>query len=197
MHPENFPVIMLASGSPRRKELLEMAGFRLRVQLSGQAVSEEPKLHWSVQDTAAYLAQRKGSAACSLLHEDEVLLAADSVVIVDNTILGKPANKGEAISMILQLSNRVHSVTTGVYMVYRNMEVCFSDTTYVKVAPVTEAEAHFYVTNYRPMDKAGSYGIQEWFGLCKVQSIEGSYSNVVGLPVERVYHQMAQWYKEF
>jgi len=190
MEPIIQRTIFLASGSPRRRELLEMAGFKVRVQLPEHPADEIVLPEWPLHEVAENLAFLKGQAALHLRKSDEILLTADSIVLNDGKILGKPANEAEAIEMILSMSNRLHRVITGVFIQHDSGYSLFSDITEVEVGRITKEEALYYVRNFKPYDKAGSYGIQEWFGLCKVKSIKGSYSNVVGLPVYRVYEEL-------
>ena len=190
MEPINQRTILLASGSPRRKELLEMAGLKVRVQLPENPAEEIILPEWPVLDVAEHLAVLKGQAALHLRKSNEVLLTADSIVLNDHQILGKPQNRAEAMEMLLSMSNRMHQVITGVYMASEAGEIHFSETTEVEVGRISEAEAAFYIENYKPYDKAGGYGIQEWFGLCRIKKINGNYPNVVGLPVYRVYEEL-------
>ena len=178
--------ILLASQSPRRSQLLEQAGLPFVIRAN--EVEETYPDTLPVEEVPVYLARKKARAARAYLETDrDVVLAADSVVILDGEIFGKPEDAAAARAMLGRLSGREHRVITGVCLLTREQDVAFGDLTTVKFAPLTEAEIAYYVERYRPFDKAGSYAIQEWIGLCKIEKIEGTYANVMGLPVERVW----------
>lgn len=187
---ENYRII-LASKSPRRRQLLEEAGLPFEVKTL--EVEENYPEDLAVEDVAVYLAQKKARASSAFLQsEQEVILAADSVVILDGVIYGKPEDEAEAHAMLRKLSGREHQVITGVCLLTQHQEISFGDLTKVKFAPLSEADIHYYVSKFQPFDKAGSYAIQEWIGLCKVEKIEGTYANVMGLPVERVWKALQE-----
>lgn len=177
--------ILLASNSPRRLSLLEAMGLDVRVQKV--EVSEDYPFHMGPEQVAPHLAERKAHAAQPFRNQGEIILGGDSVVIIDGNILEKPGNRAEAVDMLKQLSAKKHQVITGICLSSRDKHVVFSDVTEVSFEPFYEDEISFYVDNYRPYDKAGSYGIQEWIGHCKVSKIEGSYTNVMGLPTTKTY----------
>ena len=178
--------LILASKSPRRSQLLSQAGIPFRIQT--QEVEENYPDDMPVEQVPVYLAQKKANAARSFLKEDhEIILAADSVVILDGKIYGKPTDRADAHRILSELSGREHQVITGVCLITKHKEVAFGDLTKVKFAALSEAEIAYYVDHYKPFDKAGSYAIQEWIGLCKIEKIDGTYANVMGLPVERVW----------
>ena len=183
--------ILLASQSPRRRQLLEAAGFTVTVRVA--AVEEDFPPGMPAEEVAAYLAEKKAEAARSFLNEGAVLLAADSIVVLDGVIFGKPADADEARRILLRLSGRTHEVITGVCLLRAGKKRVFSVSTQVSMAPLDEAEIDYYIRRDRPFDKAGAYAIQEWIGLCKIEQIEGNYSNVVGLPVERVYRELQEF----
>lgn len=183
--------ILLASQSPRRRQLLEAAGFSVTVRVA--AVEEDFPPGMPAEEVAAYLAEKKAEAARSFLNEGAVLLAADSIVVLDGVIFGKPADADEARRILLRLSGRTHEVITGVCLLRAGKKRVFSVSTQVSMAPLDEAEIDYYIRRDRPFDKAGAYAIQEWIGLCKIERIEGNYSNVVGLPVERVYRELQEF----
>ncbi|MCB0622021.1 MAG: septum formation protein Maf [Saprospiraceae bacterium] len=183
--------ILLASQSPRRRQLLEAAGFTVTVRVA--AVEEDFPPGMPAEEVAAYLAEKKAEAARSFLNEGAVLLAADSIVVLDGVIFGKPADADEARRILLRLSGRTHEVITGVCLLRAGKKRVFSVSTQVSMAPLDEAEIDYYIRRDRPFDKAGAYAIQEWIGLCKIERIEGNYSNVVGLPVERVYRELQEF----
>ena len=181
--------LILASKSPRRSQLLSQAGIPFRIQT--QEVEENYPDDMPVEQVPVYLAQKKAKAARSFLQEDhEIILAADSVVILDGKIYGKPTDRADAQRILGELSGREHQVITGVCLITKHQELAFGDVTKVKFARLSEAEIAYYVDNYKPFDKAGSYAIQEWIGLCKIEKIEGTYANVMGLPVERVWRAL-------
>lgn len=189
----NHPTLFLASKSPRRQELLKAAGIQFK--LINVDVEENHPADMEVEDIPLYLARKKAEAAIPLVEKEELILAADSVVILDNCIYGKPANAAEAEDMISALAGRHHLVITGVFIGNHFKGVGFSDYTSVWIEPMTSEEIAYYVTNAPPLDKAGSYGIQDWIGWAKVSRIEGSYANVMGLPVHKVYEALNNWYK--
>ena len=178
--------LILASKSPRRSQLLSQAGLPFRVQT--QDVEEDYPDDMPVDHVPVFLAQKKARAARThLQQENEIILAADSVVILDDIIYGKPTDAADAHRILRELSGREHRVITGVCLIYHDQEIAFGDTTKVKFAELSDEEIQYYIANYEPFDKAGSYAIQEWIGLCKIEKIEGTYANVMGLPVERVW----------
>lgn len=190
---ENYQII-LASKSPRRRQLLEEAG--LPFQVKTLEVEENYPDDLAVEEVPVYLAKKKARASQALLQSDnDVILAADSVVILDGVIYGKPADEAEAHAMLAKLSGQEHQVITGVCLLTKDQEIAFGDLTKVKFAPLSKADIDYYVSNFKPFDKAGSYAIQEWIGLCKIEKIEGTYANVMGLPVERVWKALQELFK--
>ncbi len=183
--------LLLASGSPRRKELLQQAGFNFRVAITH--ADEELPLALPVYEAAEFLAIRKGNAARALANSDEIILAADSVVILDNEILDKPQTHEEAVSHLTRLAGKTHDVITGICLIYQDLIWSDSARTAVRFAHLSEQEALWYIDHGHPFDKAGGYGIQEWIGLCKIDQIEGTYPNVLGLPVHLVYDALQQF----
>lgn len=193
MLPEH-PPIYLASKSPRRQDLLRSAG--IHYQLIDIDVAEDYPEEMEVEDVPLFLARKKAEAAIPLIPQDSLVLAADSIVIVDNRVFGKPANETEAFDMISHLAGRHHLVITGVFIGNNTRGVGFSDYTSVWLSPMSVAEIDYYVKTFPPLDKAGAYGIQDWIGWAKVARIEGSYANVMGLPVHKVYDTLAAWNEE-
>lgn len=177
--------IILASNSPRRKELL--AGLELAFEVRTMSGIDE-----SYPDTCMgeqipiYISRTKAKAYLPTLADDELLITADTIVLLDGHVLGKPADRNEAIHMLRQLSGRTHDVITGVTLTTKSRSHSFASTTHVEFAQLADADIVHYVDYYRPFDKAGAYGIQEWIGYIGVKSIEGSYFNVMGLPVQRL-----------
>lgn len=187
---ENYRII-LASKSPRRSQLLEQAGLPFVIQ--AQEVEETYPNTMPVEEVPVFLSRKKAQAARHFLQkENDVILAADSVVILNGKIYGKPTDRADAKAMLSVLSGEEHQVITGVCLLTKQEEISFGDLTKVKFAPLSTAEIEYYVDNYQPFDKAGSYAIQEWIGLCKIEKIEGTYANVMGLPVERVWKALQE-----
>ena len=193
MLPEHPPVY-LASKSPRRQDLLRSAGIHF--QLIDIDVAEDYPEEMEVEDVPLFLARKKAEAAIPLIPQDSLVLAADSIVIVDNRVFGKPANETEAFDMISQLAGRHHLVITGVFIGNTFRGIGFSDYISVWLSTMSVAEIDYYVKTFPPLDKAGAYGIQDWIGWAKISRIEGSYANVMGLPVHKVYDTLATWNDE-
>ncbi len=185
------PPLFLASKSPRRQELLSLAGIEF--SLIDVDVEEIHPVDMDIEDVPEYLARLKAEAAMPLLKNDELVIAADSVVILHDRIYGKPASEEEAIEMISALAGKHHLVITGVFIGNHSRGEGFSDFTSVWLDPMTTEEITYYIRTCSPMDKAGSYGIQDWIGWAKVSRIEGSYANVMGLPVHKVYEVLSAW----
>ncbi|MBB1551752.1 MAG: septum formation protein Maf [Prevotella sp.] len=179
--------IVLSSNSPRRKELLGELGIDFEVRVI-EGIDETYPKELSVEEVPQYIAREK--ARVYIVGKDEVLLTADTVVVLGNKIMGKPHDEADAMRMLRQLRGKTHQVITGVCLKTSDKQVTFSDITDVSFAELTDEEIKFYVDNFRPLDKAGAYGIQEWIGLAGVTGIKGSYFNVVGLPVHRVYAEL-------
>ncbi|MCB0706420.1 MAG: septum formation protein Maf [Saprospiraceae bacterium] len=183
--------ILLASQSPRRKELLERAGFRFRVQSTD--IEEVFPADMPHDQVAEYLAIEKAKAAVPIRRKAEIILTADSLVFLNGVIYGKPADRAEAIQMLRQLSGQVHRVITGVCLASETKMRSFSGISDVHLEPMTDEEIEFYVDTYKPYDKAGAYAIQEWIGLCKIKRIVGTYTNIMGLPVDLVYQHLSEF----
>ena len=181
--------IVLASNSPRRKELLAGLGYPFEVRLlSGIDESYPDTLRGG--EIAAHISRVKADAYRTTMAADELIITADTIVCLDDQVLGKPADEAEAIAMLHSLSGRTHQVYTGVTLTTKEKQSSFVSCSHVTFATLTDEEIHHYVTHYRPMDKAGAYGIQEWIGYIGVERIEGSYFNVMGLPVQRLYTEL-------
>ncbi len=179
--------LILASKSPRRSQLLKEAGFSFTVKT--KEVDESFPDDMQTYNVAEYIALNKAKAFQDSLN-DEIVMTADTVVIVDDQILGKPADHTEAFEMIKSMSGRSHEVMTGVALVTKDKISTLSDTTTVAFKSLTDQEINYYIENYKPFDKAGAYGIQEWIGMIGIERIEGSYFNVVGLPIQKVYEAL-------
>lgn len=178
--------LILASQSPRRRQLLSALGYPVK------AVSVDVDEHVSPSlppaKVAEHLALRKAHAyPIELLGADDILVTADTVVVHGNTVLGKPADRNEAIRMLHLLSGDAHTVYTGVCLRSREQETSFTEQTAVHFVNLTDDDIQHYVDTYRPYDKAGAYGIQEWIGMIGISHIEGCYYNVMGLPLSRLY----------
>lgn len=181
--------IVLASNSPRRKELLQRLGLKFKVRtLYGIDESYPDSLRG--EDIVRYISRAKAQAYKSSMASNELLITADTIVCQEGIVLGKPNGEKEAKSMLRLLSGKMHQVITGVTIVTAERVENFSVTTHVKFAEIDEESINFYVNNFLPYDKAGGYGIQEWIGLVAVEEIKGSYFNVVGLPVQRLYQRL-------
>ena len=185
--------LILASNSPRRKELLAGLGIPFEVRVL-QDIDEHYPENLPVNEVARYIAKEKADAYRCIVAADELIITADTVVIVGDEILGKPADEADAVRMLKLLSGRTHQVTTGVCLLTVEKERCFDVTTDVTFKALTDEEIHYYVNRYCPFDKAGAYGIQEWIGYIGVTGLNGSYYNVMGLPVQRIYQELTIHY---
>lgn len=181
--------IILASNSPRRKELLRGLdiAFDVRVQPD---IAEDYPADTAPADVAAYISREKANAYKDTIAENELIITADTVVIVGNEILGKPHDDAEAKEMLHKISGRKHQVVTGVCFTTTEKQRCFSVSTDVTFKNLKEEEIDYYIETYSPLDKAGAYGIQEWIGYIGVTALEGSYFNVMGLPVQRIWEEL-------
>jgi len=182
--------IILASASPRRKQLLEWAEIPFDVKVSNTEEGFPPGL--TPEEVAIYIARVKANAVQETLAAEEIILAADTIVVIGGHILGKPVHREDAVSMLLALSGEKHKVITGVVIMQGEEEIAFADTTDVEFHDLTEEEIEFYVDKYKPYDKAGAYAIQEWIGVVGIRSINGDFYNVMGLPVSRVVRELAK-----
>ncbi len=180
--------IVLGSQSPRRKELLKSAGFDFRV-LDIDYDEQIPKDYENLENIPEYLAEQKALHAKGLKEKD-LLITADTLVFLDGKILGKPRDIDQAFEMLSSLSGKMHKVITGVCLKYGQHTVKFSDTSNVYFKTLDAEEIEYYIENYNVLDKAGAYGAQDWIGLTTIEKIEGSYFNVMGLPVHKVYEAL-------
>ena len=181
--------IILASNSPRRKELLAGLGIPFEVKtLPGIDEAYPDTLNPS--EVAEYISREKANAYADRMEDDELLITADTIVVSGDEIMGKPENAADACRMLHRLSGTVHQVYTGVTLTTLNMQRSFTVATDVRFAKLTDEEVNYYVETFRPFDKAGAYGIQEWIGYVGVESIHGSYFNVMGLPIQRLYQEL-------
>lgn len=182
--------VILASNSPRRKELLKGLGLDFEVRVM-PGIDESYPDTLAPHDIPCYIAQKKADAYQATANE--LIITADTVVILDNQILKKPVDREDAIRMLHQLSGRTHEVVTGVIISTADKQTAFAVTSTVDFAILTNDEITHYVDLYKPYDKAGAYGIQEWIGYIGVQGITGSFYNVMGLPVQRLYQELKQF----
>ena len=181
--------IVLGSNSPRRRELLAGLGFPFEVSVL-PGVSEDYPASLPLMEIAAYIAREKAGAYRARLDEETLLITADTVVICGDEVLGKPRDAADAFRMLQLLSGRTHQVVTGVCLTTASRQRAFSVVTDVTFKQLSEEEIRYYVQTFRPFDKAGAYGIQEWIGYIGVTGLSGSYYNVMGLPVQRIYEEL-------
>lgn len=190
--------IILASQSPRRKQLLEWAEIPFEIVVKSTAETYPEEL--PIEEIPIYIAREKAVAVKQALVEagrsiveKTVILAADTVVVLDEKIIGKPVDRQHAIEILTSLAGRSHKVITGVVIKLGNEESAFSDVTYVDFHPLTAKQIEFYVDKYQPYDKAGAYAIQEWIGVVGIKSVKGDFYNVMGLPVSRVVQELSRF----
>lgn len=183
--------VILASNSPRRRELLGGLGIEYQVKTI-PGIDESYPDSLKGEEIPIHISQKKAEAYLQQMQDNDLIITADTIVYQDGMVLGKPADEAEAIKMLQLLSGHTHQVITGVSVVTKQKVKSFAVTTQVTFASLTDEEIHYYVQHYRPYDKAGSYGIQEWIGFIGVTGIEGSYFNVMGLPVQRLYTELKQ-----
>ena len=181
---------ILASQSPRRKQLLAWADIEFDIIVS--AAEEDFPSDMDVQEVPVYIAQKKAIAVQQKIkdefpiHQGKWIIAADTIVVLENEIIGKPIDRADAISILEKLSGKTHRVITGVYLVNDNESSAFTETTLVHFHPLTLSQIEYYVDQYQPYDKAGAYGIQDWIGVVGIRGIEGDFYNVMGLPVSKL-----------
>ena len=181
--------LILASNSPRRRELLGGLGVNFEVKVL-PGIDESYPEQLPVTEIAAYIAKKKADAYMAVMQADDLVITADTIVIVGNEVLGKPHDAADAAQMLRKLSGRKHQVTTGVCLTTKACQRQLSVTTDVTFKQLSDEEIDYYVRTYSPLDKAGAYGIQEWIGYIGVTALEGSYFNVMGLPVQRIYQEL-------
>lgn len=176
--------ILLGSNSPRRKELLQSLGYDFNVVfVDCKEIFPE---NLPVEKIAGYLSELKAAAFRSL-ENDEILITADTIVVLENQVLGKPKNEEDAFQMLKKLSGNVHQVYTGISVKTKRKTITKTDVANVFFSEITEPEIHYYIKSFKPMDKAGSYGIQEWLGMAKITKIEGSFYTIMGLPTHLIH----------
>ena len=184
--------IFLASKSPRRRELLQMLRIPFKV-VTINGIDESFPDDISPLQVPEFISRKKAKVYLERMQPKELVITADTMVICGDRIMGKPKNPEDAVEMLLCLSGKTHQVATGVTISTADRTVSFSSVTDVTFAPLSEEEIRFYVDNYQPFDTAGAYGIQEWIGAVAVSGINGSYYNVMGLPVHRLYQELKQF----
>ena len=183
--------LILASNSPRRRELLQ--GLGLDFIVKAKEVDEDFSDNMDKSQVAKYLAEKKALSYQQELEENDLIITADTVVIINGEILNKPKDKEEAFQMLQKLSGKAHRVITGVCMMDKQKMVAFDDMTEVHFKDMDKTELISYIENYQPFDKAGAYGVQEWIGYVAVYKMVGSFYNVMGLPVHRIYEELKKW----
>ena len=184
--------IILASNSPRRKELLAGLDLQFEVRVL-QGIDESYPADLPTSKIAEFISKKKADAYVETMADDELVITADTVVILGNEVMGKPHDEADAKRMLGELSGRTHQVATGVTLSTRQRQMSFSVVTNVTFKELSADEIDYYVRTYQPMDKAGAYGIQEWIGYIGVTALEGSYFNVMGLPVQRIYEALKRF----
>ena len=183
--------LLLASKSPRRKELLTQIG--LPVRIVSIDVDEKDYTACDSSRIAEQLSRKKADAyPIEKIGADDILITADTLVVLDDEVMGKPQNRKEAIEMLQRLSGRQHTVYTGVTLTTRERQISFTEATRVQFKPLRREVIEYYVDNYKPLDKAGAYGIQEWIGMVGIERIEGCYYNVMGLPISHLFDAIRQ-----
>ena len=184
----NFPYpLILASNSPRRQELLRSLGIPFKVQV--KETDEDFPASMPAREVARYLAEQKAKAFLPQ-QQETLIITADTTVVLDEDVLNKPADADEAFQMLRRLSGRSHQVITGVCLLHQQQLHSFDDTTRVYFRELDDEEINYYISQWKPFDKAGGYGIQEWIGMIGIERIEGSYYNVMGLPADKLYQHL-------
>ena len=178
--------ILLASQSPRRSQLLRESGFT-NVTVRPTDVDESIPPQYKVEKVAAFLAEKKAEFARQWLVDDTIIIAADTTVVLDDTIYNKPEDVADAQRILRDLSGKMHRVITGVCMISKKQKRVFSDVAKVYFDDLSDAEIDFYIQQYQPFDKAGAYAVQDWIGHCKIRRIEGSFENIMGLPTNKIF----------
>ena len=181
--------IILCSNSPRRRELLSGLGLNFEVRVI-DGIDESYNNNNSCEEIAEEISVKKANAYLKTIGDNELIITADTIVYNNGEVLGKPHTREEAIDMLSAISGKTHKVVTGVCIASKNKKKIFSVSTNVKFSSLEMEEILFYIDNYSPYDKAGAYGIQEWIGYIGVEGIEGSYFNVMGLPIQRLYSEL-------
>ena len=191
-YPIELPYqLVLGSKSPRRKDLMLEMG--LDFEIRSKEIDEDVPEHIDSKDAPEYLAKLKGEAFKLEIGENELIITADTLVLLDGAILGKPKDKKEALDMLVALSGNTHEVITGVSLISAKKQISFSDSTSVQFYNLSQKEIKYYIEKFEPYDKAGGYGIQEWIGLIGALKVKGCFYNVIGLPVPRLYQVLKRF----
>ncbi|MEY4051202.1 MAG: septum formation protein Maf [Chitinophagia bacterium] len=191
-----MPSFVLASQSPRRKTLLEWAEIPFEIIVSD--IDESYPSNLEIEEVPVYIAKNKALAVKEIISStqptsiNKCIIAADTVVVLDQKIIGKPSNRAQAIESLLALSGQTHKVITGVVLLHQDKEISFSEITLVEFHALTPEQIEFYVEKYKPYDKAGGYAIQEWIGVVGIKKITGDFYNVMGLPVSKLVQKIKQ-----
>ena len=188
--------IILASKSPRRKQLLGAAGISFKLADDRNVDEEIIPSNLSKYEIPVYLSEKKSNVYTDLLLENTIIITADTIVWFKGEVLGKPADKTEAVNILKRLSGNTHEVITGVTIRNANKKKSFYSHSEVVFAELNEEEIEYYVDTYKPFDKAGSYGIQEWIGYIGVEEVRGSFLNIIGLPVHKLYRELEEFIKK-
>lgn len=183
--------VILASNSPRRKELLAGLGVNYEVRTLPDVDESYPETLKGA-DIPLYIAKEKADAYLGMMQPGELMITADTIVWLDDKVLGKPRDRKEALQMLRDMSGRTHEVFTGVCLTTTEWQRSFAAQTEVRFSRLSEEEITYYVDKYKPMDKAGAYGVQEWIGFIGVENISGSYYNIMGLPVQKLYRELLE-----
>ena len=184
--------VLLASNSPRRRELLGDLGVKFSTFVI-PGIDESYPANLPVMEVAAYISRVKADAYAKTISASQLIITADTVVVCDGAVLGKPEDKADAVAMLKRLSGKVHYVVTGVTITTATRKETFSAVSEVEFAELDDDEIEYYVETYLPLDKAGAYGIQEWIGCMGVRRISGSFYNVMGLPLQRLYTELKKF----
>ncbi|MFK8008915.1 MAG: Maf family nucleotide pyrophosphatase [Saprospiraceae bacterium] len=183
--------IILASKSPRRSQLLREAGFQFEIQT--RDIEETYPNTLPAEDVAEFLAEKKAEGVKDFIKSNEIILTSDTTVVMGNTIFGKPKDAHDAFDILKTLSGKSHKVITGVCLLSKDKKRIFKGVSKVTFDQLTDQEIRYYIKEYKPFDKAGAYAIQEWIGLCKIKKVKGTYSNIVGLPMRKVYKELMKF----
>lgn len=182
--------IILASQSPRRQELLGQLDVNFEIQVMDLDETFPPEM--DPYKVPEYLSRLKSDPFNGIVNEDTVVITSDTVVINNNKIMGKPGDKTDALSMVLELGGKTHDVVTGVCLQFSDRKISFTKISQVEFESISEDEARYYINKFQPLDKAGAYGIQEWIGQARIKGIKGCYYNIMGLPLNALYNALIE-----
>lgn len=186
---KKYNKIILASQSPRRQNLFKELGLDFEIKVK-DGIEEIYPNHLKEEEIALYLAKLKSKPYQDEINNKNLVITADTIVLLKGKVIGKPVDQNDAVNIVGQLSGNMHKVITGVCLSAFDKQVCFHADTDVFFKPLSKAEIDYYIETYKPFDKAGAYGIQEWIGYIGIEKIEGSYFNVMGLPIQRLYEEL-------